>query len=182
MAVSRIGPELLTAVVQNKFRGLSGIRPYRQLQVSALQIINVVGRSWRHIGFWTLKNGFPYQLNQNGLKLTMPDSMQQLNPVIWPGESTEVPRGWELPASANKLRVGVHTSAYPEFISTSKDPVTNATRVSGLSIDIFENALKRLPFALSYEYQAFDTDGNSTSSRSYNDFVYQVYLQVRNNF
>ncbi|CAD6219177.1 unnamed protein product [Miscanthus lutarioriparius] len=115
-------------------------------------------------------------LNQNGLKLTMPDSMQQLNPVIWPGESTEVPRGWELPASANKLRVGVHTSAYPEFIKTSKDPVTNATRASGLSIDIFEEAVKRLPFALAYEYQAFDTV-DTQSTGSYNDFVYQVYLQ-----
>nr|AGT16341.1 glutamate receptor [Saccharum hybrid cultivar R570] len=178
LAVSRIGPELLTAIVQNKFRGLSGNFDLtdRQLQVSALQIINVVGRSWRHIGFWTLKNGFPYQLNQNGLKLTMLDSMQQLNPVIWPGESTEVPRGWQLPASANKLRVGVHTSAYPEFIKTSKDPVTNATRASGLSIDIFEEAVKRLPFALAYEYQAFDTV-DTQSTGSYNDFVYQVYLQ-----
>jgi len=183
LAVSRFGPELLTAIVQNKFRGLSGNFDLtdRQLQVSALQIINVVGRSWRHIGFWTLKNGFPYQLNQNGLKLTMPASMQHLNPVIWPGESTEVPRGWELPASANKIRVGVHTSAYPEFIKTSKDPVTNATRASGLSINIFEEAVKRLPFALPYEYQAFDTV-DTQSTGSYNDFVYQVYLQVRNNF
>ncbi|RLM86525.1 hypothetical protein C2845_PM04G12580 [Panicum miliaceum] len=178
LAVSTIGPQLLTEIVQNKFRGLSGNFDLtdRQLQVSALQIINVIGRSWRHIGFWTLKNGLSRQLNQNGLEITRSTSMLNLNPVIWPGESTEIPRGWELPASGNKLRVGVHTSAYPEFIRTSKDPVTSATRASGLSIDIFEEAVKKLPFALSYEYEAFDTV-DTQSTGSYNDFVYQVYLQ-----
>ena len=69
------------------------------------------------------------------------------------------------------------TSAYPEFVLTSKDPVTNATRAVGLSIDIFEEVVKRLPFAVHYEYQAFDTI-DATSSTSYNDFVHQVYLQV----
>ncbi|CAD6219179.1 unnamed protein product [Miscanthus lutarioriparius] len=180
LAISINGTELLTEIVQNKFRGISGNFDLteRQLQVSVLQIINVVGGTWRHVGFWTSKNGLSRYLNQNELEITGSSaSMPDLNPVTWPGESTEIPRGWEFPASGKKLRVGVTSSAYPEFISTSKDPVTNATRVSGLSIDIFENALKRLPFALRYEYQAFDTDGNSTSSRSYNDFVYQVYLQ-----
>ncbi|RLN33976.1 hypothetical protein C2845_PM03G35200 [Panicum miliaceum] len=178
LAVSTIGLRLLTEIVQNKFRGLSGNFDLtdRQLQVSALQIINVVGRSWRHIGFWTLKNGLSRQLNQNGLEITRSTSMLNLNPVIWPGESTEIPRGWELPACGNKLRVGVHTSAYPEFIRTSKDPVTSATRASGLSIGIFEEAIKKLPFALSYEYEAFDTV-DTQSTGSYNDFVYQVYLQ-----
>ncbi|XP_044949149.1 glutamate receptor 2.8-like [Hordeum vulgare subsp. vulgare] len=44
--------------------------------------------------------------------------------------------------------------------------------MSGLTIDIFEEAIKRLPFPLSYEYLEFDTD-----TGSYNDFVYHVYLQ-----
>jgi ionotropic glutamate receptor len=183
LAISINGAELLTKIVQNKFRGLSGNFDLteRQLQVSALQIINVVGGAWRHVGFWTSENGLSRQLNQNELETTgSATSMPDLNLVTWPGESTEIPRGWEFPASGNKLRVGVTSSAYPEFIRTSKDPVTNGTRVSGLSIDIFENALKRLPFALSYEYQAFGTAEDSTSSRSYNDLVYQVYLQVRN--
>ncbi|KAF0911373.1 hypothetical protein E2562_008258 [Oryza meyeriana var. granulata] len=59
----------------------------------------------------------------------------------WPGESTEIPRGWEIPTDGKKLRVGVHTSGYPEFIKNIRDPVTNATRASGLSIDIFEEVL-----------------------------------------
>ncbi|OQU89532.1 hypothetical protein SORBI_3002G208800 [Sorghum bicolor] len=180
LAISINGAELLTEIVQNKFQGVSGTFDLteRQLQVSTLQIINVIGGTWRHIGFWTSKNGLSRHLNQNELEITGSSaSMPNLNLVSWPGESIEIPRGWEFPTSGKKLRVGVTSSAYPEFISTSKDPVTNATRVSGLSIDIFENALKRLPFALSYEYQAFDIAGDSTSSRSYDDFIYQVYLQ-----
>ncbi|TVU09635.1 hypothetical protein EJB05_43121 [Eragrostis curvula] len=178
LAVSTNGPELLTELVRNKFRGLSGNFDLtdRQLQVTALQIINVVGGSWRHIGFWTLKNGLSQELNKKRFKITGSASILDLNPVIWPGESTEIPRGWEIPASGNKLKVGVHTSAYPEFTKASKDPVTNKTRVSGLSVDIFEEAIQRLPFAVSYEYQAFDTV-DTASTGSYNDFVYQVYLQ-----
>ncbi|TVU19091.1 hypothetical protein EJB05_35223, partial [Eragrostis curvula] len=179
LTVATKGPELLTEIVQNKFRGLSGNFDLtdRQLQVSALQIINVVGGTWRHIGFWTLGNGLSRQLNQSGLKVTGSTSMLDLNPVIWPGESTEIPRGWETSASGNKLRVGVHRSAYPDFVQTSRDPVTNATSASGLSIEIFEEAVKRLPFALKYEYHAFDTADTGSSGINNDDFIYQVYLQ-----
>ncbi|KAM3024960.1 hypothetical protein ACUV84_038573 [Puccinellia chinampoensis] len=179
MVISTNGHELLTAIVQNKFRGLSGdfdLTDRQQLKVSVFQIINVVGRGWREIGFWTVESGLSRQLNQNGLKITGSASMPDLNPVIWPGESTEIPRGWEITTIGKKLRVGVLTSGYPEFIKTLRDPVTNATRVSGLSIDIFEEAVKRLPFALTYDYVPFGTT-DTASSGSYNDFVYQVYLQ-----
>jgi ionotropic glutamate receptor len=181
MAISTNGPELLAAIVQNKFTGLSGdfdLTDRHQLKVSMFQIINVVGRSYREIGFWTVKSGLSRQLNIEGLKITGSASMLDLNPVIWPGESTEIPRGWEIPTSGKRLRVGVRNSSYPEFIKTFKDPVTNATKASGLSVDIFEEAVKRLPFALTYDYIEFDTDDTATTG-SYNDFVYQVYLQVK---
>ncbi|KAM0913359.1 hypothetical protein ACQ4PT_012216 [Festuca glaucescens] len=160
MAISTNGHELLTAIVQNKFRGLSGdfdLTDRQQLKVSMFQIINVVGRGWREIGFWTVESGLSRQLNQNGLKITGSASMPDLNPVIWPGESTDIPRGWEIPRTGKKLRVGVLTSGYPEFIKTLRDHVTNKTRASGLSIDIFEEAVKRLPFALTYDYVPFGT-------------------------
>jgi ionotropic glutamate receptor len=182
MVISTNGHELLTAIVQNKFRGLSGdfdLTDRQQLKVSMFQIINVVGRGWRQIGFWTLERGLSRQLNQNVLKITGSASMPDLNPVIWPGESTDIPRGWEIPRTGKKLRVGVLTSGYPEFINALRDPVTNTTRASGLSIDIFEEAVKRLPFALTYDYVPFGTT-DTANSGSYNDFVYQVYLQVRN--
>jgi ionotropic glutamate receptor len=132
----------------------------RQLQVSSLHIINVIGGSWREIGFWTSKNGLSRKLNVLG-----PLSMLDLNPVIWPGESTEIPRGWEIPANGNKLMVGVRTSANPEFIWASKDPATNITTASDLSVDIFEEAAKRLN--LDYDYELFDS-ADTQSTGSYN--------------
>ncbi|XP_044400861.1 glutamate receptor 2.8 [Triticum aestivum] len=176
MTISTKGHELLKTIVQNKFKGFSGefdLTYRQQHKAYVFQIINVVGRGWREIGFWTMKSGLSRQLKQDGFKKTGQQSMHDLNPVIWPGESTKIPMGWEIPAVGKKLRVGVRSSKIPEFIKTYKDPVKNATTVSGLTVDIFEEAVKRLPFPLSYEYLEFDT----TDTRSYNDFVYHVYLQ-----
>ncbi|XP_044392690.1 glutamate receptor 2.8-like [Triticum aestivum] len=176
MTISTKGRELLKTIVQNKFKGFSGefdLTYKKQHKAYVFQIINVVGRGWREIGFWTVKSGLSRQLKQDGFKKTGQQPMHDLNPVIWPGESTKIPMGWEIPAVGKKLRVGVRSSKIPEFIKTYKDPVKNATIVSGLTIDIFEEAVKRLPFPLSYEYLEFDT----TDTGSYNDFVYHVYLQ-----
>ncbi|XP_044397906.1 glutamate receptor 2.8-like [Triticum aestivum] len=178
MVISTNGPELLSVIVQNKFRGLSGefdLTDRQQLKVSVFQIINVVERGWREIGFWTV-NGLLRKLKRDYSKKTGQASMLDLNPVIWPGESTEIPMGWEIPRVGKKLRVGVCSSEFTEFIKTYKDPITNATTASGLSIDIFEEAVKRLHRPLSYEYLEFDT-ADAPISGSYNDFVYQVYLQ-----
>jgi hypothetical protein len=49
-------------------------------------------------------------------------------------------------------------------------------KASGLAIEIFEEAIKRLPYALPYEYVVFNRTENISSS--YDDFVYQVYLKV----
>jgi ionotropic glutamate receptor len=46
-----------------------------------------------------------------------------------------------------------------------------------LAIEIFEEAVKELPYALPYKYVVFNTTENVSSS--YDDFVYQVYLKVR---
>ncbi|KAJ1700439.1 hypothetical protein LUZ63_000218 [Rhynchospora breviuscula] len=86
-----------------------------------------------------------------------------------------VPKGWEIPVSGANLRVGVTISRYHEFMKIEIDPETNATKASGYSIDVFEEAVKRLPYAVPYEYELFG-GVPPASSESYNDFVYQVYL------
>ncbi|KAJ3704818.1 hypothetical protein LUZ61_008523 [Rhynchospora tenuis] len=86
-----------------------------------------------------------------------------------------VPKGWEIPVSGRKLRVGVKQILYPEFMNVKIDPETNATKASGYSVDVFEAAVKRLPYAVPYEYELFGGD-SVDSSLTYNDLVYQVYL------
>ncbi|XP_047046501.1 glutamate receptor 2.8-like [Lolium rigidum] len=93
-----------------------------------------------------------------------------------PGESIEVPRGFQVPVSGKKLQVGVCTSGYPEFVQVKKDHITGATKAIGLSVDVFEEAVKRLPYALPYEYVLFSTK-DDRSTEDYNNFVYQVYLK-----
>lgn len=162
LGTSANGPELLKAISQNKFRGLSGYFDLsdRQMQASTFRIINVVGKQWKEVGFWTAQNGISLQPNH----------------VMWPGESTDTPKGWEVPVRGKKLQVGVHSSGYQEFMKTSKDPITGVIKATGLSIDVFEEVVKRLPYALPYEYLIYDNAHDT--SRSYDDFVYQVYLKV----
>ncbi|WVZ65034.1 hypothetical protein U9M48_014463 [Paspalum notatum var. saurae] len=143
----------------------------RQLAVSTFQIINIIGRGWREIGFWTAQNGLSRKLNQ---PQSATENSPDLNPVIWPGESIEIPRGFEVPSIGKKLRVGVHSSGYQQFIKVEKDQITDATKETGLSVDVFEEALKRLPYAVPYEYVLFGSP-EDTSRGSYDDFVYQVY-------
>ncbi|KAG8056829.1 hypothetical protein GUJ93_ZPchr0002g23150 [Zizania palustris] len=168
------GPAFLKAILKNKFRGLSGNFDLSngQLQVSAFQIINVVGKGHQLIGFWTARNGISKTLDQNTTyERTKPD----LNIVIWPGEVTELPRGWELPVQGKKLQVGVVKGHYPEYIDADKDPITGVITARGLAIDVFEEAVTRLPYALPYEYKMFNI--TEIGSSSYNEFVYQVYLK-----
>nr|XP_020192204.3 glutamate receptor 2.6-like [Aegilops tauschii subsp. strangulata] len=178
LGTSVYGPDLLKTILQYKFRGLSGHFDLsgRQLQASTFQIINVVDKGWKEIGFWTAENGISRRLYHGESTTRHSGLASDLNPVIWPGKSTEIPRGWEAPVNGKKLRVGVHTSVYPQFMASGKDPITGATTASGLSIDVFKEAIKRLPYALPYEYVAFGTT-NDTSSGGYDDFVYQVYLK-----
>uniref|UniRef100_A0A0D3H744 Glutamate receptor n=2 Tax=Oryza TaxID=4527 RepID=A0A0D3H744_9ORYZ len=179
LRISTIGPKLLDSILLSKFRGLSGEFDLRnrQLELSTFQIINVVGSQLKEIGFWTAKHGIFRQLNKNKSKTTNMNSMPDLNPVVWPGEVYTVPKGWQIPTNGKKLRIGVRTNAYPEFMKVESNPVTNEITASGYAIDVFEEVLKRLPYAIPYEYVSFD-NGQGINSGSYNDFVYQVYLGV----
>ncbi|CAN6231163.1 unnamed protein product [Urochloa humidicola] len=175
---SRNGTAVLSAILQTKFDGLSGYFDLTdgQLHVSMFQIINVVGKAHRAIGFWSAQNGISQQSDQRRSNTTYWGTTHNLNIVIWPGESTEVPRGWEIPTKGKKLLVGIVTGgSYPKYIDANEDSLTGEIKASGLAIEIFEEAVKRLPYALPFEYVVFNTTENVSSS--YDDFVNQVYLK-----
>jgi len=180
--VSVNGPKLLEAILNCRFKGLSGQFHLldRQLQSSTFQIINVIGQVGRQVGFWTPKYGISRELNLSSTE-TYSTSMTNLNPIIWPGETTVVPKGWQRPVNGRKLRIGVPIKDdFQEFVKVEEDPITNAITVSGFSIDVFEAVVQTLPYAISYEYIPFaNTIGQSAGS--YDELVYQVHLQVSNN-
>ncbi|KAK1293454.1 Glutamate receptor 2.3 [Acorus calamus] len=174
LGVSKSGAELLNAILKTGFVGLSG--PFRlvdgELQSSAFEIINVIGRGGRRIGFWTPVDGLSRRLNST----TAPVS--RLGPIMWPGETWAVPRGWVVPTSGRKMRIGVPVkNGFDEFVKVQWDNETNTTTVSGYCIDIFDAVMQSLPYSVPYEYVPF-VGPDRKSAGAYNDMVYQVFLHV----
>ncbi|CAK7354094.1 unnamed protein product [Dovyalis caffra] len=172
LGVSLIGPNLLQALSNTSFKGLTGDYFFvnGQLQSSSFQIVNVNGNVGREIGFWTPKEGLLKKLNST--------SSSGISTVIWPGDGVAVPKGWEAPTNEKKLRIGVPVNLDDnnKYLSVRKDPSSNTTKITGFCIDVFEAVVKQLPYALPYEYFPFaKPDGKPAGT--YNDLVDQVYLK-----
>ncbi|KAK6162847.1 hypothetical protein DH2020_002688 [Rehmannia glutinosa] len=163
---SQTGPKLLGAISETTFKGLSGdfhlVKGQRE--PSSFQILNVVGNKAREVGIWTPSTRSLRARNEN-------ETSKNLTSITWPGESTNVPKGWEVPVSGKKLRIGVPaTPVYKEFVNVQTDPQTNTTTFSGYIIDLFESVMAELPYAVRYEYVAFE----ATGSGSYDNLTFQV--------
>ncbi|XP_072978881.1 glutamate receptor 2.8-like [Typha angustifolia] len=158
LGVSRTGKRLLKEILSTEYDGLGG--RFRlvdgELNVTAYRVLNVMGGRGKEIGFWTPRYGLTRRLNWSS-DSQYSSSRDGLGPVIWPGESTVVPNGWIQPTSGKKLRIGVPGPVMPgfhSFLDIETDPVTNQTRASGFVIDVFEAAVRHLPYALPFEYVA----------------------------
>ncbi|CAN8285487.1 unnamed protein product [Cochlearia groenlandica] len=163
--VSRYGPSLLKSLSKVRFKGLAGEFKLINLQLestSTFEVINFVEQEEKVIGLWTLRNGLE---NVNATKTTS----FLLEPVTWPGKTSVVPRGWEVPTNGKKIKVGVPVKkGFLNFVKVDKtDPMTNETKPTGYTIDIFEAALKKLPYSVVPQYFAFGDN--------YNELVKQVY-------
>ncbi|PQP99222.1 glutamate receptor 2.2-like [Prunus yedoensis var. nudiflora] len=92
--VSQHGPELSYGLSLTRFKGIAGDFSLvdRQRQSSTFRIVNINGGGARTIGFWTPQNGLVNILNSSSSF-----SSNVLGPVIWPGDSLSVPKGWEVP-------------------------------------------------------------------------------------
>ncbi|KAL5699084.1 hypothetical protein ACHQM5_030033 [Ranunculus cassubicifolius] len=179
LGTSQIGPSLLQLLSKTKLMGLSGEFCIKdgQLQSSAFQIVNVVGKGARGIGFWSPSLGTSKTLEMKGTKkLTV--SKDNLGAIIWPGDSVEVPKGWELPTSEKKLRIGVPVKdGFSEFVKVVKDPRTNATYITGFCIDVFKVVMESMPYAIPYEFVPF-AKADGTNAGDYNELVDQISLQL----
>eukprot|EP00261_Vitis_vinifera_P033910 XP_019075153.1 PREDICTED: glutamate receptor 2.8-like isoform X2 [Vitis vinifera] len=145
--VSPIGPNILHSLLGTRFRGLTGDFQIidGQLHTSAFQIVNVIGEGERGVGFWTTENGIVRRSNTT--------SKANLRAIMWPGESTSVPKGWVFPTNGKKLKIGVpEKKGFCEFVKVTRDPITNKTKATGYSIAIFDAVMATLPYAVPYEY------------------------------
>ncbi|KAK1352725.1 Glutamate receptor [Heracleum sosnowskyi] len=171
--ISETGPKILQAILLTKFERLSGEFSLvnGQVEPSSYQILNVVGGGVRQVGTWSPAHSLSRMLEKSGKTY---QGAVDLQGVVWPGESTHVPRGWEIHVGGKKLKIGVpFKDGFTEFLSAERDRQTNTTKPIGHYIDLFESVIKALPYLVQYEYVPFliGNDG------SYNDFVHQVFLQ-----
>ncbi|KAM7480975.1 hypothetical protein LguiB_005558 [Lonicera macranthoides] len=165
-----LGKYLRRVISSTRFNGLSRVFHIvnGQLQSSIFEIINGIGDGERVIGFWTKKNGFVKELN----------SMKKVDvgDIIWPGESTSVPKGWVIPTNGKKLRIGIPVKdGFSDFVKLIRDPSTNTIRVAGFCIDVFEAVMEALPYVVPFEYIPFAKPDGSAAG-SYDELVYQVFL------
>ncbi|KAK4406830.1 Glutamate receptor 3.2 [Sesamum angolense] len=106
------GSQLLRNILQTNMTGLTGQIAFdsdKSVIRPAFDILNVVGKGYKQIGYWS---------NYSGLSVVPPEilytkapnrssSNQQLDHVVWPGQTTVKPRGWVFPYNGRNLRIGV---------------------------------------------------------------------------
>ncbi|CAN6539671.1 unnamed protein product [Malus baccata var. baccata] len=171
LEISQSGPELVRELSGTRFRGLSGDFSLinRQLQSSTFQIVNVNGNGERGIGYWTTKNGLVRNTSRHS------NSNASLGPIIWPGDTTSVPRGWQISTNGT-LKVLVPAKLmYDELVNVTYDSRTGTTNVTGYCIDVFTAVIEALPYHAPFVFHPF-AKPNGERAGSYNDMVNQVAL------
>ncbi|KAF8410700.1 hypothetical protein HHK36_003234 [Tetracentron sinense] len=166
------GPRLLQKLTAMNFMGLSGPIQFdseKNLIYPAYDVINIGRNGSRRIGYWS---------NYSRLSVVAPEilyrkppnistSSQQLGGAIWPGETTIKPRGWVFPNNGKPLRIGVpNRVSYKEFVAKG-----GPNGVKGFSIDIFEAAVRLLPYPVPRTYILY---GDGLRNPSYSELVYMV--------
>ncbi|KAL9269001.1 Glutamate receptor 3.3-like protein [Drosera capensis] len=174
MSIFDGGKRLLENILQADVMGLTGrlkFDPDRSLVHPAYDILNVIGTGYHQIGYWS---------NHSGLSTRPPETLytrppnhsgenQQLNSVIWPGGTTTVPRGWVLPDSGKKLKIGVPiVIGCPEYVS--RVPGSD-NLFTGFCIDVFIAAIDLMPYGVPYEFVGY---GDGHENPSYSDLVAMV--------
>ncbi|XP_074327042.1 glutamate receptor 2.5-like [Apium graveolens] len=145
---------LLKTHLAEHFTGLStnkiNLSNKELCKFSVYVLVNVVPNNYTDIGFWSPGFGFSKGLfNASSCKFLIgSDSMEVLaDAVRWPGGITRVPKGWSMPSSGKKLRIGVPGNAsFEKFVrvdwNTSSSEVQHS--ISGYCIDIFNEVVKIL--------------------------------------
>ncbi|KAL1533165.1 glutamate receptor 2.7-like isoform X1 [Salvia divinorum] len=147
-----------------------------QLQSSTFEIVNIIGKGDNTVGFWTEKYGISKELKLNGHKPIYSTEKENILGILWPGQTSNVPKGWEIPTSGKKLRVGVPVKdGFNEFVNVAWNQETNAVEASGFCIDVFEEVIRSMPYDVIFEYIPFATT-EGRSAEYYDDLVYQYIL------
>ncbi|XP_047167594.1 glutamate receptor 3.3-like [Vigna umbellata] len=150
MGVFLDGEKLLKRILEVNRSGLTGQMMFGQdgnLVHSSYEVINVIGSGIRRIGYWSETSGL-----HTGESPNHSISGDGLYGVIWPGQTTQTPRGWVFSSNGKPLRIGVPLRiSYREFVSRTE----GTEMFGGYCIDVFTAALSLLPYPVPYKYFSF---------------------------
>lgn len=165
MSISDGGKLLLQSIRNVNTTGVTGPITFNSdmdLIDPAYEVINVIGTGIRRIGYWS---------NSSSLSILSPEehrrerpngynSSQRLYSVIWPGQTTQRPRGWVFPNNGKRLRIGVpNRISYREFVSRSE----GSDVFTGYCIDVYTAALEQLQYGVPYKFISYG-DGRTNPS------------------
>lgn len=171
---SKEGKILLAEILQSNFHGIRKIQfnDQRLAPEHIFQIINVVGKSNRVVGFWSDGLGFSKSISEGS---NYSSSMKDLGLIFWPVAPWNTPKGWTLPSSNQYLRVGVPSSSmFKQFVDVQQgegDLGNDNFSFSGFAIEVFKATVEELRFPLPYKFFPFDG--------TYDELVEQIHLKVR---
>ncbi|KAL1551842.1 glutamate receptor 2.7-like [Salvia divinorum] len=177
IGTSNSGPKLAHLLRNFTSKGLSGDFKIKngELQPSVFEIMNVIGNSANTVGFWRENLGISKRLSGDDGS----DIKQRLGAVVWPGQTSEAPRGWEAAAAnARKLRVGVPMKCRAsQLVNVSIDEETGEVNATGFCIDVFEEAMRSLPYPVQFEYIPFQNAEQNSTYYNYDSLIQQVALK-----
>ncbi|CAL0312081.1 unnamed protein product [Lupinus luteus] len=164
---------LLNEISSTNYLGLSGEIQFggkQLLQNPTLRIVNVDGKSYRELDFWTLEQGFTTSLSVEQSGNDASRNTESLSGVvIWPGKLVQrVPKGWNLPTKQNPMKIAIPgRTSFSKFVKVEYREHGPPVKPTGFCIEIFEKVLELLEYDLPYEYYPI----NGT----YPDLVQLVY-------
>ncbi|XP_077229580.1 glutamate receptor 2.7-like isoform X2 [Tasmannia lanceolata] len=165
------GDRLVEGILSSNFSGLSGKINFKDTEfvgTTIFQIVNMFGKSYRELGFWSLE----FRFSNSAIEEEGADKLEAQ--VFWPGGQTLMPpRGWEAATDAKPLKIGVlGKKTINQFVK-----VDNNSVVSGFCIDVFEEAVKLLPYDLPHNFVPY-YGTHDDLVHQYDDLVHQVYLKT----
>ncbi|KAF0911360.1 hypothetical protein E2562_008246 [Oryza meyeriana var. granulata] len=159
---SKAAKMLQSKLLNIDFLGMSGKFHIQDMHLLSMtyEIINIVGKEKRVVGFWT-----------PGLNISRSLNMKvDIDVIRWPGGDKTTPRGWLFPMNKT-LKIGV--PAKPGFAGFIR--LENGI-YKGFCIEVFKEVTNALPYKILYRYEEFG-NGKGASNGTYDELVYKVYLK-----
>ncbi|KAL3522406.1 hypothetical protein ACH5RR_015240 [Cinchona calisaya] len=161
---------LLAKIRSSNFTGLTGNVYFHGEALSStpiFRIVNVVGKSYKEIGFWSSSFGFVDDLKFEDGKANVGafngfQTMQMLTGLVnWPGELNRIPKGWAMPTEAKPMKIGIPgRTSFDKFVKVdwTSSNNTNKNKPEGFCIDLFEEVLKLLEqdYTLPYDFVPYN--------------------------